>query len=107
MFREQTPYVMAGKESGLANRSQSSDHSNNKGSHLADGPHSSHARIRQRSPHSHSHGHSGHHAHSPHMEDIQKAELQSRQEESAAMNGECFTLCVCVCVCARVCVDEL
>ena len=88
---------MAGKEAGLANRSHSPDHSklsNNKSGHLGNDVHS-HARKRHHSPHSHSHGY---HGHSPHMEDIQKAELQARQEEGSNVNGECVRACMCVCV---------
>ena len=81
---------MAGKVSGSSNRSQSqSSNSSSKtnstktrGGHASEG-HS--ARVRHRSPHGGHH----HHAHSPHMEDIQKAELAARQEEQTKIgNGE-------------------
>ena len=85
---------MAGKVSGSSNRSQSqssnssisSSKSNSstktRGGHVSEG-HS--GRVRHRSPHGGHH----HHAHSPHMEDIQKAELAARQEEQTKVgNGE-------------------
>ena len=73
---------MAGNVSGQVNRSQSHT-SKTKG----DASEQHTARARHRSPHGHHHH--DHHAHSPHMEDIQKAELQARQEDtSKSMNGE-------------------
>lgn len=81
---------MAGNVSGQSNRSQSQAASNTNSStkthHSSEGQS---ARVRHRSPHGHHHHHHGHHAHSPHMEDIQKAELQARHDDpSKTMNGE-------------------
>ena len=82
--------VMAGKVSGSSNRSQSQPNNSKAKTnssaethdHASEGRSSTQPRVRHRSPH-------GHHAHSPHMEDIQKAELQARQEEQNKMgNGE-------------------
>ena len=87
---------MAGKVSGSSNRSQSqpnnsrakTNSSTKTHDHASEEQSSTPRRVRHRSPHGH-HQHHGHHAHSPHMEDIQKAELQARQEEQNKMgNGE-------------------
>ena len=79
---------MAGNVSGQTNHNQASSHrsrsTKTRGEHSNELQVNHSSGVRRRSPHGRHHGHaSHHHAHSQHMEDIQKAELEARQEEDA------------------------